>query len=205
MAGVVFAYGNETSSSEPEAKSSSSSVIILSDPDSDEPLSDAGAIALIIFLILLCIGCIAFYIYLWRSGKLANFLNGFKRGPRSATVRYSSLTGDNDWLEDDDDDMLGGDVATGAAPVVVVQDSSNKESSPAASTSVSSGAATATKNPSSGAAGSWEIKWDEDLDDDGGISAWGTLPVNKPASSEQSSAETKKPVGSNPFEDDDDI
>ncbi len=179
----------------------SSSLYAPSGADDDD---DAALVACIIVL-LFCLAFVGFLIYLCCTGKFSQFINGFKRsGPRSATVRYSSLTGDNDWLEDDDDD-IGGDVS-GAAPVVVVQDT-EANNAPAASTSNSNSSApvaTATKDSASGAAGSWEIKWDEDLDDDGGISAWGTLPVNKPSSS-GSSAPSQKPVGTNPFEDDDNI
>jgi len=158
--------------------------------------NNIGYIMLVLFLILLLIafGCLMFY--LWRSGKLVILTQRLRSGPRSATVRYSSLTGDSDWLEDDDDDMLGGDVVSGVAPVVVVQDApSNPSASKPASSTAS--AASVTKDTTSGA---WEIRWDEDLDDDGGIGAWGTLPVTKPT---ESSAKPQQPTGSNPFDDDD--
>ena len=175
-----------------------SSVPSFSELESSGGGSNGGVIAAVVILLLLLVaGGVCFYFFLWRTGKFQRFMQGFSRGHRPATVRYSSLTANNDWLEDDDDDdMLGGDVVTGAAPVVVVQ-SGASDPSPSSAPKAAAGA-TGAKDIHQGAPGSWEIKWDEDLEDDGGIGAWGTLPVNKPGGTDASA----KPVGSNPFEDD---
>ena len=177
--------------------SSSSSAFSSSDSKS------YGWVAVLVLLLLLLVaGCLCFYFFLWKTGKFQRFMAGFSRGHRSASVRYSTLTASNDWLEDDDDDdMLGGDVVSGAAPVVVVQDAASGSSTAPKAAAPATDSAGA-KDIHQGAPGSWEIKWDEDLEDDGGIGAWGTLPVTKPAGT-GAPAGAEKPVGSNPFEDDD--
>ena len=166
-------------------------------------------IAVLVVAIVLAVVCAVVFV-LWRAGLLDGLLHQFRNGPRSATVRYSALMGDNDWLEDDNDDLaIGGDVVSGAAPVVVVHEaphSSNSSSAPAPA-EPSAGAKAQDPEVVPGAPGAWEIKWDEDLEDDGGIGAWGELPVGtqkqpeQPEQQEKQEQKEQPKASSNPFDD----
>ena len=142
-------------------------------------------------------------VYLWRTGTLARLVQQLRRGPRSTAVRYVSLTGDSDWLDggsDDDDEYfpsdddagLGNGNARDTAPDVVgdagavheggssstATDAAHTEPASAApSVVVAGGEGDGAHEVRQGAPGAWEIRWDEDLDDDGGIGAWAALPV----------------------------
>lgn len=142
-------------------------------------------------------------IYLWRTGTLASLVQQLRRGPRSAAVRYVSLTGDSDWLDGDDDDTNSdddtyfGSGGTGGLALEVTDGtgtgaeggnssaatgSADAEPAPAAPSVVAIGGEGDTaREVHQGTSGAWEIRWDEDLEDDGGIGAWGALPVPQQA------------------------
>lgn len=110
-------------------------------------------------------------------------------------MRYVSLTGDSDWLDGDDDDdddpdsddnTFFGNGGTGGLALDVTGDTGagledGNSSAAAPSVVAVGGEGDTAREVRQGTSGAWEIRWDEDLEDDGGIGAWGTLPVPQQA------------------------